>query len=1711
MARSHRKNHRGAGDWFWDYSDSKFRWLWRRERPDRVRYMVEERAFHSFASDLDLIAKRWTQPVRGTSKTEAEIFSNDGGRDICCAGTVGFIAHQTGVVDFIVHDGGVTAVDTYFPTPARVRAGHVKLVKVYSSEDFKPHQKIPTDDFLPGDYFIYARVRAKADPPRKRVDDWLTDAKGKAEKCGDHVNMYLGDFIEVDPDDGDKPVGNTFQLINGSLGQDAAGVYVVPVDLDGDFGWELYGGRGAATGTLIVHCRFVAIERLFQDGIGPPVHARAARPAMSGGPPPPAPPVDPLGDLRAFWQDIKDARAPYPIGANLAWHQGVHVLRDAPDGDDDVTEVLAIAPGEIVAARSGRPLPEGDTSFVLVRHLLDRDTKEIVEPATLDDPDGKQKPLPDNIVPFFSLTMCLAALDPAWLGARKQGEVGSRFAWLEAVRPIAIPENIIPETTPITLLVPDPDAADGYTAIGRAPRPVGGDIDLGEKRDALEIIKIRGEDHYVLSQGSGTFREAWANRPVPKVAAGKLFFYNRQARKVLFTRVPVGTALLHVEQDPDDPDAQRLDVETVDGVEYARIDAFTRPGILKADPSDPTPVPDPQGSDRHVLAVKEGTKRVTIHVDAAGAGADEKLVDASFDVSLAQVVDAAAERDRLAADPDADRSPRTTLAEAAPPDPAAPPKEAHILLDLVPCAALSPPHTEAAIEKELSGKAARLAREADARLARGASRLVVALVGDGPDAEWHVPAAGLSTLSPGTAPSLYTALSTSDGAFKVDIRKKSDDAGKDADWRLAPDGLAGVALHPLAIVPVPKRKDLPGRALVELVYAVRAADIEPVLKKRVDEANAQNRLRQDVAKALGNGDVVDLRKRLADDDHPSPPALRVDRGPIGLVGRLIEEPGGPAGAYGIHVEVFAGRPLATDKPVDPGALPDGGKVTKVAGSPWMAFKDTAPADLTAEIADKLVAGLKALSPPALDTTKLELRSDATQPWKREEWTAFYAQSDRVLSRVVSVHESEWTQDWAKAASESGSRQSTDIQRAPADLERVYGSLAWMDKVSFVQGDKIPDLKSLVFHHPARLVEYLRTRLDVDVTSVSPSLAKDATVTFSAGAETVALTSPRGDGRFSARIATSDASTAPSIQGTVTVAFAKGGLQPLSFPVVVDRGQTSSLSVVEPWASVSSSHPHAPRLPYAIHAHFADESLSDGGDTLYFLADGGSHLNGIGFDRARVTVTAHYNTDAPTLSTPALSSPQANSFSLELPKTAPAAPASPKVAPTMDPTTLSAQTTSVELDVLNHAVDVGEEAEVAVKVTGGDFKKLNLETTRTIKLRTRVILPPNTPAAPKGTSGVDVAQLQIYLSQILAADRIPCLRADDAAASDSVIDGQYTAKSDGLRQALWRFLYAYAHVDVPLDGGRVVYGRELSDFAGRPDAKALMSNPALLAGATSPTPDLAAYIHRTHATPKSGAEWPIVGKELVRRIVDVFVAGAALPEADFDFRGVTPPLIPAQGAPVTIRPPSQDVHARGLPWPAYRLVGSLRAVAPGAKADEVVTIAIPPKDAPYTFKPSGGTTMTARLGDVASPGGVPIELALTGGTAAPSMTATVTRPDGKTTWQISARQLLPARDFFRAWPAEPGTDVLLVQFALTQAPRKAPATGRGFLPAAAPPPGHGKHGAAPSTPTAPVADGVWADAWARAFRQYASEWGLGAKSDVVVPALLNQVFFGLTPA
>ena len=454
-------------------------------------------------------------------------------------------------------------------------------------------------------------------------------------------------------------------------------------------------------------------------------------------------------------------------------------------------------------------------------------------------------------------------------------------------------------------------------------------------------------------------------------------------------------------------------------------------------------------------------------------------------------------------------------------------------MELVPCVALAAGQKDE-LEKSLTDHETRLKKAAATRIGEATSRVAAVLASTEDGAEWKVD--GL-VLTPNAGAHLYTTVGAKSGTLTVDT--KPEGKGELDPWQLTPDALGSTKLHALQIVEQAKGPKL---ALTELRYGVEVQPAADALKQQQADVKASNDKRVALAKDLLAGKVVDLRARLSQGDPHLPPplALRVGREPIGTTGKIVETPGTPG-----DTERDPHRDLrAASRSRRPGMSTPRPSPTRRSrgwpGTPWLAFKDTSTSDLlSGDLPRKLVLELlkqalglgKGLDtfPPADDKT----------PWtpSRKEWLEFCANNARLLSRLVTVHPSEWALDWPESASRADSIQKVQTDAIQGDVERVHRSLAWAKDVAYTTktaddaGDGVPDPTALVFHSPPRLVEYLRTGIQVELSGAPSIDVTKAKVTFTPElGEPVPLDVALETHVFSARVSVSESPAAATSVG-----------------------------------------------------------------------------------------------------------------------------------------------------------------------------------------------------------------------------------------------------------------------------------------------------------------------------------------------------------------------------------------------------------------------------------------------------------------------------------------------------------------------------------------------------------------------------------------------------
>ena len=131
----------------------------------------------------------------------------------------------------------------------------------------------------------------------------------------------------------------------------------------------------------------------------------------------------PAQQLALAHEQARTADAPYPLGGNRVWHNGIHLMHAGND------EVRSVAPGEIVFVRlpKSKKKEDEDHGAILVRHPFDPATLRIL------DPRGT---LPKSVAWIYSLSMHLGERSrEVFLGRLKLGDKPKKRTFLPAPAP----------------------------------------------------------------------------------------------------------------------------------------------------------------------------------------------------------------------------------------------------------------------------------------------------------------------------------------------------------------------------------------------------------------------------------------------------------------------------------------------------------------------------------------------------------------------------------------------------------------------------------------------------------------------------------------------------------------------------------------------------------------------------------------------------------------------------------------------------------------------------------------------------------------------------------------------------------------------------------------------------------------------------------------------------------------------------------------------------------------------------------------------------------------------------------------------------------------------------------------------------------------------------------------------------------------------------
>ena len=258
---------------------------------------------------------------------------------------------------------------------------------------------------------------------------------------------------------------------------------------------------------------------------------------------------DPVADL---WDAVGKGGAPFPLGRNRTWHDGIHIPRSAAGSDD----VLAFGPGELLFAR----FPEAkdakeDFGMVIMRHAIDKTSLGFAAPSRSGE-------LPEGAAWLYSLYANL-----------KGGEAGAKSL--------------------LSRLTPGPEVEDRRFTTPATPAAL-----LGEMIDGKEK-KLRPLTMAATHLAGADFDA----EELSEIEAFAAFDSNSKEK---FRVLPVEKGLSNIEawstrpQPPKAPEGTKLGYEPL--IEAAMID--TKETVVEA--KAPTLAVDASGSEPDLVPMKKG-------------------------------------------------------------------------------------------------------------------------------------------------------------------------------------------------------------------------------------------------------------------------------------------------------------------------------------------------------------------------------------------------------------------------------------------------------------------------------------------------------------------------------------------------------------------------------------------------------------------------------------------------------------------------------------------------------------------------------------------------------------------------------------------------------------------------------------------------------------------------------------------------------------------------------------------------------------------------------------------------------------------------------------------------------------------------------------------------------------------------------------------------
>lgn len=1436
-----------------DYSACKFRTLLT-NLPAGIQHMLD-RALDSFGTDPNVL-QRWTGPVvlaNGSTVLEKDYFPHIP-TDICCADGTAFVLYQSGVVDLgrdkdffrarMMNGKSMAGTIHWAHYYHAHKDNEDRVYALPKIENTADPSSIDFRDWLPGDVFVYYNKDEPNDPE------------------GDHVNIYLGPFIEVvDGVDIPQPV---YHMFNSSIGLDGGNFFCKPGPFAGHLAYCKSVGRS------MERIRVKAIEQLFRNQIAAPLVLSDATP-KPGDPP----------RAETAWRLAEAGAAPYPIGRAMTWHEGIHLVSGSGLASNAIE---CFAPGELVLVRFGKPTRGGDSSMVLVRHrVVPLQARLLGSPppeAKDDDPAAK------DAKPLYSLYMQLAPLStyldegheiepgiPALYDGRDgasppPGHASApewlRKLWLQR-KPALI--DLVPDTAQLTLLAvtrAGPGASPKLTPIAR-PR------NLTARRSyplsELESLTIDGTKYWLLPVPGGTTNADVWDMSIPPATvpkARKLAYYNPLTEQAFDTTVVVSAATILAHRAAGDV-ATLVRVTKDDGTAVTgpggtliALVAHASPGIIMNGYIDAPGDKDQYDYDEatQTLVFHANVKAITVYTETVGAAEKRSFGDEhKFDF-----VKTGMERTFHVLDR-ANTGSRT--------------RYPRVWLDLKPGVWMTDDEIAKA-EQLLADRDTVLRSAIKARLSAKRSCLVG--VKTNAKSGWKLESGHLSASDDPPEDGLVTIYRKITGkgskrAFTELPKNTSEDQEQSIVFEIEPPA-ADVSIHPL-LVP---EKGVQS-AVFELIFATT---ITGTNQAEIDAIHQANQRKKPLTKKLLAGTLVDLRSE-SDVDQLARNVGRDRFGEMGLVPGPVD---GPGMVKGVHFELFAGENL-----VDPAVTGTDGAIVPVPKTPWLVHKDTAPGGFfSSEFVQKVVELLRSESANhRIDLAALELAFGADGVVQPDEWLAFCSKNHRSLSRLISVHKPEWKTDWSAEVGPD----TRGAHMGAKDKEALAADVAetrwWKDDLSLegIAGDDV------FFYHPLRFIEWINTGIDFVIAGEGGKKPKVKVQPLEGGGEIELTPDARVPGLFRYRTFVGEGGA--KTEAPIRVTLENVDTATPRFTVMVKRGELHTVRLIQP--SVSQSI-ESPKSSIAAEYH-VPVALGDprGG---FVLADGNAHLEKCGYDETTVAFKVSYNVRIPNKVSLKLEGdasfriyghevngakatptppPTAREITLELSDDA-------TIAPLVESSVVEgSRMYTLRVNATSATTDVDKSAKLVVTFSGGD---LAAERKIEVPLATRT-LAMGKKSPPKGE---DIAKLQLYLSQIHADDDLPCYRqtakgenADPQKLGAAVIDGDY---GKGLARALWRFIYTYGRLPGWSAFPVATTKSDGTDGAAVSQAEVTGVSASLLEGKTpTKVPDGSSsadelYAKRVGAFEKKYDHFPVVGKALLVEVTKRFRPPFVLPHIEVFF-------------------------------------------------------------------------------------------------------------------------------------------------------------------------------------------------------------------------------------